>query len=251
MKFKRERFVKTLNHKNRFIFIESLLQNSLIFLNFLALGVLVYFLVRSQPLKPARCVTVTGLLLTVNLIQSFFIFYFRRKWIEMERQAEIDGRTGLLTRVYFEKMLDQEVRRAGRYRFPLAMCVLDLDSFASFNENFGPRRGDELLKQFGDFLRASVRFTDSVCHDTSDQFYAMLPHTDLVRAQKFLARLLAQAQERLDISFSAGLSVYQSGETPAQFLERISVALKQAKREGKKQIRCLVHGEDSHAIINF
>ena len=251
MKFKQERFFKTLNHKNRFVFFETILQNSIVLLSVLALGILIYFLVTKRPVNPTTCIAASGFLLGVNLIQAVFIFYFRKQWIEMERQAEVDDRTGLLNRLYFDKILEQEVRRAGRYHVSLALCLLDLDEFRSFNEHFGPHKGDDLLKQFGDFLRASVRFTDSVAHDASDAFCILLPHTDVIRAQKFLARLLAQGQERLDISFSAGLTVYHSGETRSHFFSRASLALRQAKREGKKQIRCLVHGEDSHAIINF
>ena len=251
MKFKRERVMKTLSHKNRFIFLESLLQRSLILLNLAALGFLIYFLVTERPLNPTLCLSTSGVLLGLNLVQAAFIFYCRSRWLEMGKQADVDGRTGLLNRVYFDKTLEQEVRRAGRYHFSLTLCVVDLDDFGSFNENFGQRRGDELLKKFGDFLRASIRFTDSICYDREDQFCVLLPHTDVVRAQKFLSRLLAQAQERLDISFSAGLSAFQPGESPLHFFLRASLALKQAKREGKKQIRCLVHGEDSHAVVSF
>ena len=79
----------------------------------------------------------------------------------------------------------------------------------------------------------------------------MLPHTDLVRGQKFLARVLSESQEHLDASFSAGLTTYQAGEKQTEFLARLELALNAAKREGRKKIRALVSGQDAHAVLSF
>lgn len=177
--------------------------------------------------------------------------WVERRRLTVESRSISDARTGALTIQAFKKILDEELRRAGRYHYALTLCRLDLDDFGSFNENFGPEKGDLLLRQFSDLLRSTVRFSDTVGHAKKDGFFVLLPHTDLMRAQRFLARALMETQERLDTSFSAGLTAYQAGEKQSDLLERLELAIRSAQREGKKNIRALVPGQDAHAVLSF
>ncbi len=107
------------------------------------------------------------------------------------------------------------------------------------------------MRQFSELLRSTVRFSDTVGCGAKDQFMVLLPHTDLVRAQKFLNRVLIEAEEKLDAGFSAGLTTYQAGEKSADLQTRLELAIAAARREGKKKIRAVVAGQDAQAILSF
>lgn len=225
-------------------------------LNFAALALSLFLLVnfRTQVLSPSS-LSNSLFFISAFLVLSGVLFiaweWVERRRLIMESRSISDERTGALTIQAFKKILDEELRRAGRYHYALTLCRLDLDDFGSFNENFGPEKGDLLLRQFSDLLRSTVRFSDTVGHAKKDGFFVLLPHTDLMRAQRFLARALMETQERLDAGFSAGLTSYQAGEKQADLLDRLELALRSAQREGKKNIRALVPGQDAHAVLSL
>ena len=225
-------------------------------LNLAALSLSLFLLVNFRQ----RALTVSSLSTSLFFISAFLILsgvlFVAWEWVErrrliVESRSVSDERTGALTIQAFKKILDEELRRAGRYHYALTLCRLDLDDFKSFNDNFGPEKGDLLLRQFSDLLRSTVRFSDTVGHAKKDGFFVLLPHTDLMRAQRFLARALMETQERLDAGFSAGLTAYQAGEKQADLLDRLELALRSAQREGKKNIRALVPGQDAHAVLSL
>ena len=183
---------------------------------------------------------------------SFLVWgWLERRRLETEGHLTLDEQTGALTSTAFQKVLKEELRRAGRYHYPVTICLLDLDDFTSFNENFGKEKGDILLRQFSEFLRSTVRSSDTIGRIENDAFWILLPHTDLVRGQKFLLRVLFETQERLGTGFSAGVTSYKSGEKPSDLLARLNLAIHAAKREGKNKIRALVADQDSQSILHF
>lgn len=190
-------------------------------------------------------------LFAANLACWSLVFIVRFFWQGFDYGTNQDLQTGLYHRNYFERILEMEIRRSGRYRYPVTLCILDIDRFTSLNQSFGRKRGDEVLQKFAEFLRASVRITDLIARYERDEFLVLLPHTDLVKAEKFISRIVAQMQERLDYSFSAGLTNFHAGESRSQLLERVSLALGQAKREGTGKVRCLLSGQDSQAVLSF
>lgn len=186
---------------------------------------------------------------------SFFLLcamaFARMRWQKIEIELAADRLTGLLNRSRLEKEADQEMRRAGRYHFPLSVCLMDIDDFQALRKLEGAAYGNEMLKRFAQLLKASIRSSDIIARYDEDTFCALLPHTDIVRAEKFMARLLILTQERLDVSFSAGVSAYQPGERLPECFARVEAALDQAKKEGKKRVRCLVGGPGSQAVLSF
>ncbi len=191
------------------------------------------------------------LLIAADFLLWGAMFAARETWMYHEKRSEHDLKTGLYHQGYFDKTLEREIRRAGRYKYPLTLVRIDIDEFTSFNQHYGRKQGDMLLQQFSDFLRAGVRTTDTLARYDKDEFCILLPHTELIKAEKFISRLLAHSQERLDCSFSAGLTTYHLGESKFQFLHRADLALHQARVEGYKKVRCLVSGTDSHAVLSF
>lgn len=221
---------------------ETFIEGISIFLHFLSLTGLLYVVVRMMQKQvmfpPDLFLVFLGLFITV-LINIILLFVLNG--IERQKEtSEIDRLTQVMNRRTFENALDKEVRRTGRYHYPLTLCLLDVDGFRSFNEQNGRSRGDDRLKCFSALMRRAVRATDYVGRYMNDTFCVLLPHTDLPQGERFLSRVMVQSQEQIDLSFSAGLTAYHSGENKAQFLVRAQVALEQAQKEGKKKIKSIL-----------
>ncbi len=190
-----------------------------------------------------------GIMISVQALIYIPLFRSRKQWRHIEKNAIQDSLTQLPNRMGFEKMLEEELRRGGRYHYPVTLCYLDIDDFKGINDRSGRENGDHALRQFAILLKSSSRFADCAARYQNDEFCLLLPHTDIVRAEKYLARLARQIEEKCGLTFSGGVTSYQNGETRAQFMMRAHEALMKAKREGRKKIRYAA-GDDP-AALNF
>lgn len=169
---------------------------------------------------------------------ALYLAIVRTKWKIREEQVRSEDRlTGALSLSKFLKILDEELRRGGRYRYPVSLCCIDIDDFTEFNEQQGPKRGDELLRKFFQILKSTTRCADRIARDRGDEFWVLLPHTDQTRAEKFLSRFQQETDAKLGINFSAGIVHFQAGESSAQVIKNAQNALIQAKGEGGRKIR--------------
>lgn len=228
------------------------------FLNIAVLGGMIYLAVAVAariPFSPTAAeIGIFGaliFLLVLNLFQFWIMGRIGREWSETGGKSVYDGLTGVFNRRFFEEVLEEEVRRSGRYRAPLTLCFLDLDGFRSYNESFGPAKGDELLERFARFMRGTIRVTDAISRYGGDEFSILLPQTDLLRAEKFVSRVLSGMPASLDCTFSAGLTVYRPGESKEKFMIRAQIALTHAKRDGKKKVCCIIGNDDAEAVLNL
>lgn len=237
--------------------LQCLLQFIALLLTLAAVFGMFYLIKHSGARDKAFCLTEAGLLVVLILLfavetfQLLILHGFSRKQINLEQRILWDQTTGILSRIAFDQIAEEEIRRAGRYRHGLTVCLLSPDDFSSFVASFGQARADELLKRFAVFLQGQIRFVDCVARDHGDQFWILLPHTHLVGAEKFIARLLAEAEREMECTFSAGITSYRSGEIKAQFLMRTSVALAHANRKGRKSISCMIGDDENPTFIQF
>jgi hypothetical protein len=78
----------------------------------------------------------------------------------VERQALIDGLTGLANRRQCEETLADELARVERFGGSLAVVVADLDWFKDVNDRHGHPAGDSVLSDFAALLQETVRDVD-------------------------------------------------------------------------------------------
>ncbi len=93
-------------------------------------------------------------------------------------QATRDPLTGLLNHRCFHERLREEFERARRYARPLALVLLDLDSFKHVNDSYGHQAGDALLSDIAERLRGATRAQDVLGRVGGDEFGVLLPETD-------------------------------------------------------------------------
>jgi diguanylate cyclase (GGDEF)-like protein len=113
-----------------------------------------------------------------------------RLYGDVQHLAITDGLTGLYNHRYFYDRLAQDVARARRYELPLSLLMIDIDDFKSFNDRFGHRAGDALLRELAEVLESQTRQqVDLVARYGGEEFVIILPSTGMAGA--------AQAGERL------------------------------------------------------
>lgn len=94
-----------------------------------------------------------------------------------------DPLTGVANRRKFEETLATEWQRARRAQTPVALVMIDVDSFKAYNDTYGHQSGDLVLQRVSDALRTGVRRAgDLVARFGGEEFVVLLPATDLRHA---------------------------------------------------------------------
>src|SRR4051812_6283569 len=107
-----------------------------------------------------------------------------------------DDLTGAYTRGPGREQLAHAVERAHRIGEPLVVVFLDADHLKIRNDEHGHAAGDELLREIGNALRASLRSYDIVVRYGGDEFVCAMSGirvTDARRRLRGVAAALAEA----------------------------------------------------------
>lgn len=170
---------------------------------------------------------------------------------EMSQRAVTDGLTGLYNHTYFHQRIDEELSRAERYHRPLALLMLDLDGFKTYNDTFGHPKGDLILAEVARLITSSVRKVDVVCRYGGEEFAVILPETgpgaalaaaerirQAVEGALLAAPLAAPDDEPLRaITVSAGVAGYpDNAANRVDLVEAADRALYLSKKKGKNTV---------------
>lgn len=131
------------------------------------------------------------------------------------RQAALtDPLTGLPNRRYAMERLEQEWASATRNQRPLALMMIDIDSFKGVNDTHGHDVGDMVLRHVALTLRKAARAEDVICRLGGEEFVLMSPDTTLRAALQMADRLrlaigshpFGAGTERLSVTVSIGVA---------------------------------------------
>jgi diguanylate cyclase (GGDEF)-like protein len=161
----------------------------------------------------------------------------------VERQALVDGLTGLANRRAAADALHAEAARAGRLQTPLSVVLADLDGFKDVNDIHGHAVGDEVLKAFAEVVRETIRESDVAGRWGGEEFLLLLPGADLEGALQLAERVRAGLAGRripgapdLHVTASFGVAEYGGESNSEQLLAAADSALYRAKRAGKDRV---------------
>ncbi|PJZ55922.1 sensor domain-containing diguanylate cyclase [Leptospira barantonii] len=98
----------------------------------------------------------------------------RDKNIQIEKISKVDELTRLYNRRYLIEQFELFLKRAQRYKFSLAMIILDMDYLKEINDSYGHLAGDSALRSISDVMKQRVRATDICSRIGGDEFCILL-----------------------------------------------------------------------------
>ena len=159
-------------------------------------------------------------------------------------QARHDPLTGALNRRGLEEALEKEISTVRRKETPLSVALLDIDNFKALNDNLGHEQGDNALTHLAKVARECMRPQDTLARFGGEEFVFLLPDTALDKGIEAMTRLQREltkrfflaGNEKVLITFSAGVAQLNAEETGMEAIRRADQAMYLAKRAGKNRV---------------
>lgn len=114
----------------------------------------------------------------------------KKKTDLLETLVDLDGLTGISNRRMFDRKYSEEWRRNKRRHSALSLCILDVDFFKQYNDNYGHAMGDKCLKVIAQELQKEVkRAGEFVARFGGEEFILIMPDVDEANALAFAETL--------------------------------------------------------------
>ena len=119
-----------------------------------------------------------------------------------------------------------------------------IKSVTVLGSSSGRNAGDAALIHLATVIRETLRPQDTLARLGGEEFVIILPDTPLDDAKKALTRLQREltkrfflhANEKVLITFSAGVTDFHSDDTQASITKRADEAMYTAKKTGKNRV---------------
>lgn len=164
---------------------------------------------------------------------------------KLKHLANTDYLTQLYNRRAFMKIFSEEVARARRYGDVFSVLLIDLDYFKVINDRYGHDAGDITLLSVADLLRKENRESDVCGRFGGEEFILLLPHTQLLAAEKYANRLCQHIRDNtvmtaegdvIGVTASIGVAQWLPEDSDESTIKRADIALYQAKNEGRDRV---------------
>jgi len=170
--------------------------------------------------------------LVVFGVGLFAIKKVRKQSDRLREMLNIDRTTGLYSSVYLMEELDRLVDKGPGN---LVLIFLDLDELKYYNDKYGHRAGDTLIRESAEALAEAIAGCGVGFRYGGDEFVALLNDVTPADALKIAKRVHASFENR-EISASMGVYPWRPGLSPDDLLDKADKAMYNAKRAGKGRI---------------
>lgn len=161
---------------------------------------------------------------------------------KFEKAAMRDGLTGLFSRGAFDLKFREAIFECKEKKKTFALIIFDVDKFKSINDTLGHLAGDKVLKKVAECLEETFRKDDIIARYGGDEFIALIwgvseemARERLIDFKKNLKkrRFVSHRTGEINLTVSAGISVFMEGDTAANIIERADKAMYAAKQGNK------------------
>jgi diguanylate cyclase (GGDEF)-like protein len=199
--------------------------------------------------------TIVAVCTTMTPVSILFALPFATLLQRSQRHGQLvsasrqDSKTGLLNAGTWEKEAGAEITRAVRTRTPLAVALVDLDSFKAVNDTYGHLSGDKALLAVARTIKVFLRDYDLVGRFGGEEFALLLPQTDENAARGIAERIRAHIAgmpiplsdapdaETIRVTVSIGVAALSSSRSSlTELLATADAALYRAKDAGRNQV---------------
>lgn len=182
----------------------------------------------------------------LGYIGSCYDITENKKNLESLKELAItDPLTHIFNRLRLDEILDNEIKRAQRYKNPLSLIMIDVDDFKSVNDSHGHNVGDLVLIQLVQTIQNHIRSIDTFGRWGGEEFLIICPETDAAQAESIAEKLRSEIQTQ-DFSevhsktCSFGVATYMDGDSAVQLIQKADNALYVAKQNGKNQVKVIL-----------
>lgn len=193
-----------------------------------------------------------ALVWSVNPIASIltliplYLIYNTLRVPALERQSEMDAKTGVYNARYFAREMEAELKRANRFNRPLTVVMADLDLLRNINNTYGHLAGDQVLIGVAQIIKNSVREYDVVARFGGEEFVILMPETspqDVFDRIESIRQAIEEAKFNVPTSLNpikatmsfgiAGRDI--DGQTANEIIHNADAALYQSKLKGRNR----------------
>jgi diguanylate cyclase (GGDEF)-like protein len=204
-------------------------------------------------------------LLALTLAMFTMLAAFARTWLafgdvralaETRRLALTDDLTAMPNRRDFLQRLRSAILAGRATGGGVALLLVDLDHFKELNDTLGHDAGDQLLRQVGERMRATLRSADTGARLGGDEFgVLLLDASHAWQAERVADKILGAIAEpfpvkdvSLRVTASIGIALFpEHAEDANQLMQHADVAMYDAKRAQSGRA-CYVRERDNHSL---
>lgn len=120
--------------------------------------------------------------------------------------------------------------------------MVDIDNFKEYNDTYGHTEGDKILVGVANILLKETREIDLVVRYGGEEFFILLPETDLPLGRRVAERIRKTIKANTDVTVSLGVSCRILEKRKEELIEKADDALYQAKQIGKNRVETADNG---------
>ncbi|GAB6141591.1 hypothetical protein JCM14076_23200 [Methylosoma difficile] len=162
-----------------------------------------------------------------------------------------DPMTQLFNRRYLDESLTYELAICQRSGKPLAVIMIDIDHFKTYNDTYGHDVGDYVLIEIASIVRSKLRDGDVACRYGGEELVMILvgaskeiaeDRAELVRSTIESHQFTFKGKTQAGVTASFGVAAYPNdGSDAAALLKSADTALYQAKGAGRNKVVSFAH----------
>ena len=165
--------------------------------------------------------------------------------VNLEYLASHDPLTNTYNRREFISRSQAEFAKAGRYKRPLSVIMIDIDDFKAINDHYGHQAGDQTLSQLVGVFQKSVRESDILGRIGGEEFAICCPESDLEGSYLVAERLRKSCEQvevdtgetSVKVTISAGVAqMSEEDKRLDDMINRADHLLYEAKKQGKNRV---------------
>ncbi|WP_066172178.1 GGDEF domain-containing protein [Arcobacter porcinus] len=163
---------------------------------------------------------------------------------ELIKISSIDYLTKINNRKSIDYFLNENIRFFERYKENFSIILIDIDKFKDINDTYGHLVGDNILIEFSELIRKSIREIDILGRFGGEEFIIVCRKTKIEGALKLSEELRKKVAnhnflvvEELTASF--GVAEYNSKDNIFTLIKKADTALYLAKTNGRNKVELI------------
>lgn len=159
-----------------------------------------------------------------------------------DTQEYLDHLTRCFTHSYFQEALCAELEKAEEENTPVSLSIIDIDHFRQFNETYGYRHCDSVLREISQLLTDRISTDDIIARFSGDKFAVIMlrrPKGQALKTAQKIRKVIAGhdfyihgcGTKKMTVSIGVATFPDDAG-TRSELVEKCMATLARAKQNG-------------------